>query len=283
MLASKGLPTTGSLAASSFQKYGTGVKARGRAARRHRQFQGPSHVGFFAGFGPNGTVRILGGNQGKPGQGRRQHRQFQAQRRPVGAPRRAPSAKATTARTAKRSTRCSIAAAQDSFNKKLETEAATARAGHQVYARPARPVRRALYNSQRRKEIEKAILAAKQEATDKHIAFSPDQEAALRKQIGDQYDAEHAMQLVNDRIKEQTDLRSHADAGIAEASQHGDDATVARLTEQLNALTPALEDAIERPRSSGRRCRTRRPRLPRSRASANCATASRTPRGSWTS
>jgi hypothetical protein len=165
------------------------------------------HVGFFAGFGPNGTVRILGGNQGRRA--------------------RAPSASRISSAAA--SSRCAAPGnigegydrpgqrsavrdadgrAQDSFNKKLEVEAAT-RALVIKYMRDQLGLSaEALYASQKQEEIEKAILAAKQDATDKHITFSPDQEAALRKQIGDQYDAEHAMALVNDRIKEQTDLRS---------------------------------------------------------------------------
>lgn len=241
MLASKGLPTTGSLAASSFKSYGTSVKVED--AQPGDIVVLDHHVGIFAGFGPNGTVRILGGNQGKQGAVSIENFKrsaVQAVRRPgnIGEGYDQPDSEAQYA--------MQIASAQDAFNKKLEVEAAQRALVIKFMREQLGMSAQQLYDSQREEEIQKAILAAKQEATDKHIAFSPEQAAALRKQVGDQYDLEHGLQLVNDRIKEQTDLRNALMQGIGAASARGDDATVARLTEQLNALKPALQDAIKK-------------------------------------
>lgn len=72
VLATNGLKGTGSMAARSFLNYGTAtnspqkgdivVLSRGGDASK-------GHVGFFEGFDKNGNVRVLGGNQGKAGQG----------------------------------------------------------------------------------------------------------------------------------------------------------------------------------------------------------------------
>lgn len=241
MLASKGLPTTGSLAASSFKSYGQGVKLEEAQPGDIVVLNG--HVGFFAGFGPNGTVRILGGNQGKPGQGAVTLSNFK--RSAVQSVRRVGGiGEGFDGQDSEAQYAMQQAAAQESFNHKLEIEAAQRALVIKFMRDQLGMSAQQLYDSQKQEEIEKAIVAAKQEATDKNLTFSSGQETALRKDIGDQYDAEHAMQLVNDRIREQTDLRSALMAGIQEAAAHGDDATVAVLTEQLHSLTPALDDAI---------------------------------------
>jgi uncharacterized protein (TIGR02594 family) len=72
VLATNGLKGTGSMAARSFLNYGTETNSpqKGDIVVLSR---GPDptkgHVGFFEGFDKNGNVRVLGGNQGKAGQG----------------------------------------------------------------------------------------------------------------------------------------------------------------------------------------------------------------------
>lgn len=245
VLAGKGIQGTGSLSAGSFKSFGTGVKVEDAQPGDIVVVKGGgasgSHVGFFEGFGPGGSIRLLGGNQGKDGAvsiSNFKRSSVQAVRRVGNLP------EGYDGQDSELQNAIALGQAQDSFNHKLETEAAQ-RAITIKYMRDQLGLSaQALYDSQKQEEIEKAITAAKQEATDKHITFSPEQEAALRTQVGAEYDLEHATQLVNDRIKEQTDLRDALMRGIQEASQRGDDATVAALTQQLNALTPALEDAI---------------------------------------
>ena len=67
-LEQSGVPGTGSLAARSFLNWGSPVDQPqvGDVAVFSRPNAGPSagHVGFYAGQGPDGQIRVLGGNQG---------------------------------------------------------------------------------------------------------------------------------------------------------------------------------------------------------------------------
>lgn len=69
-LAQAGIEGTGSLAARSFETWGEGVDPSqampGDVAVFSRPEGGPNagHVGFFAGYNPDGSIRVLGGNQG---------------------------------------------------------------------------------------------------------------------------------------------------------------------------------------------------------------------------
>ena len=69
-LAQAGIEGTGSLAARSFETWGEGVDPSqampGDVAVFSRPSGGPNagHVGFFAGYNPDGSIRVLGGNQG---------------------------------------------------------------------------------------------------------------------------------------------------------------------------------------------------------------------------
>lgn len=68
-LAQAGLKGTGSLAARSFETWGEGVDPSqampGDVAVFSRPEAGPNagHVGFFQGYNPDGSIRVLGGNQ----------------------------------------------------------------------------------------------------------------------------------------------------------------------------------------------------------------------------
>lgn len=69
VLASNGVKGTGSLAASSFKNYGSGTIApqQGDIVVLKPQTQDGAttgHVGFFEGMNKDGTIRVLGGNQG---------------------------------------------------------------------------------------------------------------------------------------------------------------------------------------------------------------------------
>lgn len=67
-LAQAGLEGTDSLAARSFMGWGSPVSdpQRGDVAvfSRGAPGSGQGHVGFFEGYNPDGTIRVLGGNQG---------------------------------------------------------------------------------------------------------------------------------------------------------------------------------------------------------------------------
>lgn len=67
VLATNGLPGTGSLSARSFLNYGSGTDTpeKGDIVVLSRgKNQAVGHVGFFEGFDPKGNVRVTGGNQG---------------------------------------------------------------------------------------------------------------------------------------------------------------------------------------------------------------------------
>lgn len=67
-LAESGIEGTGSLAARSFMDWGAPVDdpQQGDIAvfSRGAPGSGQGHVGFFDGYNPDGTIRVLGGNQG---------------------------------------------------------------------------------------------------------------------------------------------------------------------------------------------------------------------------
>lgn len=71
VLATNGLPGTGSLAAKSFLNYGQDTTANpkvGDIVVLNRD--GGGHVGFFEGYDSSGRVLVTGGNQGPPGKGK---------------------------------------------------------------------------------------------------------------------------------------------------------------------------------------------------------------------
>jgi uncharacterized protein (TIGR02594 family) len=67
VLATQGLPGTGSLAARSFLNYGSATNTPDKGdivVLRRGTNAGEGHVGFFSGFDPKGNVQVTGGNQG---------------------------------------------------------------------------------------------------------------------------------------------------------------------------------------------------------------------------
>jgi uncharacterized protein (TIGR02594 family) len=253
MLASKGLPTTGSLAASSFKNYGTKVSLEEAQPGDIVVLNG--HVGFFAGYGPNGTVRILGGNQGKTGQGAVSVANFK--RSAVQSVRRVGSiSEGYDGQDSELQYAEQIATAQDSFNKKLEVEAAQRKLVIDYMRKQLGMSSEQLLASQRQEAIDQAITQAKQEAVDKHIQFDDSKNAdgsfkgAQAKQIADQvgatFDLEHAEEAVNAALQEQQALRQALLNNIQAAYARGDDKAVAELTAQLNAMSPALDTAIDK-------------------------------------
>jgi uncharacterized protein (TIGR02594 family) len=62
VLATNGLPGTGSLSAKSFLGYGSATSDPERGDIVVSKRRGGGHVGFFEGFDANGNVRVLGGN-----------------------------------------------------------------------------------------------------------------------------------------------------------------------------------------------------------------------------
>lgn len=245
VLNSKGLPTSGSMAASSFKNYGTATNApeKGDIVVLKPQARGATgHVGFFEGFDANGNVRVLGGNQGKDGAVSKasfKRSDVVSFRRPgnIGEGAEGLDSEVQAA--------IQLGLQQDGFNKKLEIEGVQRQLAIKYLREQLGLSAQQLFDSERRQAIETAISNAEREAKDKRLTFSAEQKKQLEEQVGAAFDLEHAQQLVNDRLSEQQTLRDALMRGIEAAQARGDTGTVAALKGQLDATDAALTSAID--------------------------------------
>jgi uncharacterized protein (TIGR02594 family) len=245
ILASKGLPTSGSQLASSFKNYGTETKdpEKGDIVVLKPQARGASgHVGLFEGFDPKGNVRVFGGNQGKDGS----VNTSTFARKDVVSFRRAPAmGEGAEGLDSQLEAAIKLAESQSDYNRKLDDETASRQLAIKYLREQLSLTAQQSFESQRRQAIEEAITSAERDAAAKQLTLSADRRKAIEESVGAQYDLEHTEQLVNDRLAEQQALRDALRQGIAAAQERGDEETVARLRGELDRTEPVILDAID--------------------------------------
>lgn len=245
ILASKGLPTSGSQLASSFNKYGSETKnpEKGDIVVLKPQARGSSgHVGFFEGFAENGDVRVLGGNQGKFGSVNTStfsRKDVVSFRRPGNIGEGFEGLGSEVEEAVK------LAEQQSEYNRKIDEENANRQLAIKYLKEQLGLSVQDTFESGRRQVIEEAITNAERDAKEKNLALTAERKKQIQETIGAQYDLEHAEQLVNDRIQEQQELRDALIRGIEAAEERGDNDTVARLRAELDKTEPVINKAID--------------------------------------
>lgn len=248
VLAGKGIKGTGSLSAASFKNFGTGVGLDNAqkgdiVVIKSKNAASGSHVGFFDGFGPNGNVRVLGGNQGK-GSNAVTVDTFARDR--VQAVRRVGSiAEGFDTQDAELQIAQELAVAQSDYNKKLADEVADRQLAIKYLKEQLGMSAEQVLASQRQHEIDEAIKNARREAAERNIEFTDEQKKSIEESVGAQFDLQHAEERINAVLSEQQQLRDALLQGIQDASNRGDDQTVTRLTEELQKAEPAMNAALD--------------------------------------
>lgn len=244
VLSANGLPSTGSNMARSFQNYGTATdKPQKGDIVVFKDLAGndatKGHVGLYMGPGAKGKIKVLGGNQGKSGQGKVSVAEFNE--RDVIAYRRASGEIGNEAKREQQRFED-----QEKFNDKLDDEAEKRRLITAYMAEQMMLSGDALLEAKKRQSIDEAVLAAQQDAAKKNITLDAERLKTIRDTVAAEWDIanarEKAAATVNDSSGERAALMQQLDT----ARQLGDTSQMAVLETEIKRVETALSAAIDK-------------------------------------
>ena len=247
VLATNGLPGTGSLAARSFLNYGkeTSSPEKGDIVvlkRGGNSAQG--HVGFFDSFDARGNVRVTGGNQ-KDGVNTQTF-----SKKDVLSFRRAPDIADVYAEAAKEQEK--RAEQQADFNAAIDAE--NVKRGETIVALRSQQglVGEALIDAQKQQFVDEAVAAQRAKSAKNQLNYTREQEASTRVLAALEFEmtrgakerAEIARKAAEKPVEDLSDQRSALMEQIEFYKSIGQDGIAEKLKEQLDGINSQLSAAI---------------------------------------